>query len=211
MPEALTREKAAAHVAAAGNRCPFCGSEDLEPQGYGSRDCGVLDWKIYCNACEETYTELYQLVGLDTDTDDGAVDVQDVVVSLLKQEPIFILLDGGIVQDVGLPQGLAAHMDVVVMDVDTRDFEPAELTEYTRIDADGRARLEEAHFYTPLIWEHTDGGVRVRDEELTDAGLGYQAWQVQQADRDEPTDTQLASSQLQTGPYALEESLDDVE
>ena len=207
MSEALTREKAAEHVATAGIRCPFCGSGDLEPQGYGSRDCGVLDWKIYCYACEETYTELYQLVGLDTE---DVIDVRDAVVAMLKREPILILLEGGLVQGVGLPRGLATDLPVAVMAVDSRDFEQCELTEYVRVTAAGESLAGEAHFYTPLIWEHTNCGVWTDNGESTDIGVGYQEWLAQQ----EPAESaalQAGRSLLQTGPPDLEESLEDSE
>lgn len=57
----LTDEQKSKYVASEGRYCPYCGSNDIEGTGRGDSDGNWHSENIECNACEETWRDLYVL------------------------------------------------------------------------------------------------------------------------------------------------------
>jgi len=55
------------YVTNGGNRCPFCKSNALDIAGSFNGDTGIGTQEVFCNNCEETFTDLYTLTGVRKD------------------------------------------------------------------------------------------------------------------------------------------------
>jgi len=53
------------YVASGGNKCPFCGSDDIESTEQAQVDSGGASQQVQCNACNASWHDIYKLVGFE--------------------------------------------------------------------------------------------------------------------------------------------------
>lgn len=58
----MTMMTDAEYVAVKGNRCPHCGSDDLD-SGAKNSDNGEVYIDVSCNSCDREWVEVYKLIG----------------------------------------------------------------------------------------------------------------------------------------------------
>jgi|ERR1039458_7146311 hypothetical protein len=66
--EKLTNEQKKQYLANEGVVCPFCQSDDVV-SGSVETDSGYATQDITCNVCDEEWTDVYTLTGVETDAD----------------------------------------------------------------------------------------------------------------------------------------------
>jgi hypothetical protein len=56
----LTKEQIQDYIDGGGNRCPFCGSDNIEG-GDREADGGIVSWSVLCLDCSAYWHDLYKL------------------------------------------------------------------------------------------------------------------------------------------------------
>jgi len=65
----LTDEQRAAYIKNGGLRCPFCSSENID--GIENNfDSGFMSQVVICTNCNESWSDVYKLVGITPDEDE---------------------------------------------------------------------------------------------------------------------------------------------
>lgn len=64
MPQ-LTQEQIQMYLAAGGLRCPYCGSTQIQGNEWNA-DSGSATQEVGCNDCDESWLDVYSLVGVES-------------------------------------------------------------------------------------------------------------------------------------------------
>ena len=120
--QGLTQEQVNTYIRNDSAICPFCGSADLQGSDTESNE-GVITQYIECKTCENGWDDIYTLNGIYTNQKHH-----------YKREKVFVIVEGGIVQDV-LTTCLT-DMELIAIDHDTEGIDDEEMEEYKKAVAE---------------------------------------------------------------------------
>jgi hypothetical protein len=98
----LTEAKARAYLTGKSARCPFCGSEDIDAEGWDADGGQEVRNPVHCNDCDSTWRDVYRLAALEVlDEDDEVVQGFDapapgVLIEISDGQLSYVNADGDV-------------------------------------------------------------------------------------------------------------------